>query len=335
MSKKARAWTLRILSIVIGIGLLAALIHLAGARRLFLIFRQASPAWLAAAFGIYACSWIFRTWRLKLFTSLRALDAFKLHISGHAINALMPTKLGDAALVGYLKMYGIPLGRSLAVVVQIRVLDAVAVALLSLSALILFAGGGSPTPAWMVTSIAVCAAFAAIPVGLVILDRGQKFPGALARMEERRKNRAARLVLQKIKEACAAYYQIVSDRRLLAPSVLFSLLLWLGDGLCACAVAAALGSNMPAAAIILAVMIGNVSKSAPSTPGSFGVYEGVFAAVLVLSGAPFETALAIGILDHLVKKLFNLSLGLPATARIGMGLDKIRGLAEEWKKETA
>jgi uncharacterized protein (TIRG00374 family) len=332
MSPNARRWTVRIVSAAIGIGILALLIYFAGARRLWEVFMRASPAWLAAAFGVYACSWIFRSWRLKIFTSLGPLTAFKLHVSGHAINALMPTKLGDAALVGYLKLNGVPLGRALAVVVQIRVLDAMAVALIAVSALVLFAG--EETPAWIVTSIVICAAFALVPVGLVILDRGRKLPEALGRLEERRKNKVARLIFQKLKEACAAYYQIVSDRRLLLPSILFSLLVWLIDGLTACTVATALGTSVPLAAIILAVMIGNVGKSAPATPGSFGVYEGIFAAVLVLFGAPFEVALAIGILDHLVKKLFNLAAGLPATASIGMGFGRIRGLVEEWKKET-
>jgi hypothetical protein len=327
MNPDARRWTVRILSAVIGIAILALLIWLAGPRRLWEVFMQASPAWLAAAFGVYACSWIFRTWRLKLFTSLGWLTAFKLHISGHAINALAPTKLGDAALVGYLKLNGIQLGRALAVVVQIRVLDAMAVALIAVSALVLFAGG--ETPAWIITSIAVCAAFALAPVGLVILDRGKKLPGALARIEERRKNKVARLILQKLKEACAAYYRIVSDRRLLLPTILFSLLVWLIDALTACTVATALGAGFPLAAVILAVMIGNVGKSAPSTPGSLGVYEGIFAAVLVLFGAPFEAALAVGILDHLVKKLFNLAIGLPATADIGLGLRSVLEMAEK------
>ena len=326
MSPDARKWTVRILSASIGIGILALLIFFAGPRRLWATFMQASPAWLAAAFLVYAGSWIFRTWRLRLFTSLGWLTAFRLHISGHAINALMPTKLGDAALVGYLKLHKIPLGRALAVVVQIRVLDAMAVALIAVSALVLFAGG--ETPAWIITSIIICAAFALVPVGLVVLDRGKKLPGALARWEERRKNKFARMVVQKLKEACAAYYQIVSDRRLLLPTILFSLILWLIDCLTACTVAYALGADVPLAAVILAVMIGNVSKSAPATPGSFGVYEGIFAAVLVLFNVPFEVALAIGILDHLLKKLFNLALGLPATASIGMGIREISAITK-------
>ena len=333
MSPNARKWAVRLLSASIGIVILALLIHFAGARRLWEVFVRASPAWLAAAFGVYATSWIFRTWRLKLFTSLGVLTAFKLRISALAINALSPTKLGDAAMVGYLKLNGIPLGRSLAVVIQIRVLDAMAVGLLSLSALVLFAGG--ETPAWIIASLIVCMVFAVVPIGLVVLDRGKKLPGALGRLEERRKSKFARLVVQKIKEACSAYYQMVSDRRLLAPTILFSILIWLMDVFCARTVAVALGVKAPLAAVLLGVMVGNIGKSAPSTPGAIGVYEGIFAAVLALFGVPFEAALAVGMLDHLVKKLFNLALGLPATASIGMGFGEIRGLVDEWKRETA
>jgi uncharacterized membrane protein YbhN (UPF0104 family) len=69
--------------------------------------------------------------------------------------------------------------------------------------------------------------------------------------EEKRRKKFAKLLFQKLKEACAAHYQIVSDRRLLAPTVLCSVLIWLIEGLTASTVATALGSDAPLAPVIL------------------------------------------------------------------------------------
>ena len=46
-----------------------------------------------------------------------------------------------------------------------------------------------------------------------------------------------------------------------------------------------------------------------------GIYEGVLSAVLVSFGVPFESAIVIAVLDHALKKLFNLAVGIPACVR--------------------
>ena len=69
--------------------------------------------------------------------------------------------------------------------------------------------------------------------------------------------------------------------------------------------------------------IGNVGKSAPATPGAVGIYESVLAAVLVLFGVSFDLAIVVAILDHAIKNLFTLAIGVPATAGIGVGMAQI------------
>jgi len=49
-------------------------------------------------------------------------DLFKLYISGYALNVMLPAKLGDVATVGYLKMKGVHIGRSAAIILQTRIL---------------------------------------------------------------------------------------------------------------------------------------------------------------------------------------------------------------------
>jgi uncharacterized membrane protein YbhN (UPF0104 family) len=44
------------------------------------------------------------------------------------------------------------------------------------------------------------------------------------------------------------------------------------------------------------------------------------AAILTLGGIPYSHAIALAVSDHLLKKLFNLTLGIPSTAVSGYSL---------------
>jgi len=174
MKRGTKSWTYRIIAFIIGIGILLALIYHAGFERFSDIILQTSPYWIATAVIVYAASWIFRTWRLERFTThagknIRIFDLFKLYISGYALNVILPAKLGDAATVGYLKMKGINIGRSAAIILQTRILDVLALILLSIPALILFSEKTAPN--WIRTTIFICLFLVAVPIGIVVLDK--------------------------------------------------------------------------------------------------------------------------------------------------------------------
>jgi uncharacterized membrane protein YbhN (UPF0104 family) len=76
--------------------------------------------------------------------------------------------------------------------------------------------------------------------------------------------------------------------------------------------------------VLLAVCLANVGKLLPITPGGLGIYESILSSVLVIFGLPLETAVAAGILDQAVKKTFNLAIGIPATAGMGIKLSRLR-----------
>jgi len=136
-----------------------------------------------------------------------------------------------------------------------------------------------------------------------------------------------KLAVEKTKDAYEGYHEIVLNKNLLAASILLSLMIWLFDGLTCYVVSIAVGAQISIIVVVLAVSIGNVGKSAPATPGAIGVYETVLAAVLVLFGVSFDLAIVIAILDHAIKNLFTLAIGVPATAGIGVGMAQIYEMA--------
>jgi len=330
MSERTKSWTYRIIAFIIGIGILIALIYHAGFERFSDIILQTSPYWIATAVIVYAASWIFRTWRLERFTThagknIRIFDLFKLYISGYALNVILPAKLGDAATVGYLKMKGINIGRSAAIILQTRILDVLALILLSIPALILFSEKAAPN--WIRTTIVICLFAVAVPIGIVVLDKNKVFSGLLDKLGNKFSHKFLKLAVQKTKDAYEGYHEIVLNKNLLVASILLSLMIWLFDGLTCYTVSIAVGTQIPIIVVILAVSIGNVGKSAPATPGAIGIYESILAAVLVLFGVSFDVAIVIAILDHAIKNLFTLVIGVPATAGIGVGMAQIYEMA--------
>jgi uncharacterized protein (TIRG00374 family) len=113
---------------------------------------------------------------------------------------------------------------------------------------------------------------------------------------------------------------MVSHKGLLISSMLFSLAIWLFEGLTCYAVAISIGAQIPITIVVLAVSIGNVGKSVPATPGAIGIYESMLAAVLIFFGIDTGAAIAIAILDHAIKNLFLLAVGVPATMEMGFSL---------------
>jgi len=326
MNGKKQSWPTQAATFILGLGILAALIYLAGFDRFAKIILKTSPYWLAVSFIIYGTSWIFRTWRLVLFTSLtgvkiKALDVFKLHVSGYALNTIFPAKLGDLAMVGYLKMKGVSLGLSAAIIIQTRILDLIAIILLSIPAFVLFFGEESL--GWVRSVILLCVLIAAIPIGVVILDRKMIFSRLMEKMADRLGRKFLKTALEKIRDLYEGYHKLVYNRNLLLSSILLSLAIWFLDGLTCYAVSIAVGARTSLILVILAVSIGNVGKGVPVTPGGVGIYESVLAAVLALFGLPFDLAVVIGTLDHLIKKLFTLAFGLPATAGLGLGAARV------------
>lgn len=318
---------LRALSFLIAAGLLLLLIRWAGLQRLAEILKRTSLAGLGGAAAIYAVTWAARTWRLRRFVShagrtVPAAELFKVHIAGYALNSLLPAKLGDVAMIVYLKMRGLTLARAAAIAVQLRILDLLACVLLCVPGLwLLFR---EDVPDAIRTPLLLCVLLLAIPLCGAALDRTNAFGRLLGRLQARWGRALPGRVLAKAGEAYADYREIVTSGWLFAASLGMSLAIWVGDALTGWAVAAAVQAPVGFGWMLFAVSIGNIGKVIPITPGAVGVYESVLAGMLVLGDVPPDVAVVIALLDHLLKKLFNLAVGLPAAADLGLQVGHLR-----------
>ena len=320
MKKLRKSWGSQIIAWAFGIGILIGLIYYAGYERILAIILKTSPYWIAASLINYAISWYFRTWRLERFTTfagknIKKQDLFKIHISGYALNTILPAKIGDVATMGFLKLKGFKIGNAAAIILQTRILDALALIILSIPTVLLSFGGRIPW--WIPITLSFCIIMISVPFCIVVLDKDRVVSRFFDKLVKRFVNKFFKLTVLKVKDAYESYHTILTNKRLLTETTLLSVLIWLFDGLTCYMVSIAVGKEISLIVIILSVSIGNLGKSVPFTPGGVGMYEGILASCLVLFDISFDIALTIAILDHAIKKFFNLIFGLPAAMVIG------------------
>jgi uncharacterized protein (TIRG00374 family) len=68
--------------------------------------------------------------------------------------------------------------------------------------------------------------------------------------------------------------------------------------------------QIPWAIIVLAIVIGNLVKAVPLTPGGIGGYELSLAITFGLVGVDAAIATLIAVIDHLIKNLVTLAGGI-------------------------
>ena len=75
--------------------------------------------------------------------------------------------------------------------------------------------------------------------------------------------------------------------------------------------------QIPFAVIVLAIVIGNLVKAVPITPGGIGTYELAVAATFEIAGIAPAVAFLIAVIDHLIKNLVTLAGGIVSIYYLG------------------
>lgn len=319
-------WIAFAAGLLAGAALLGLIIWRSGFDHFLQTVGNADIAFLVLAAVLYSLGWLLRTFRLQKLAGFSGLalsrpKVFRYSISGFALNVILPARLGDAALVGYLRAEGLATGRAAALVVHVRLLDAAAVTLLASALLPLTLGFSSP--GWLLFSLPV--PFLVMGALWLLTVWGKKIP-VFPRLEKAAAGLGMRILTYaawKLREAASGYHDMLRNGRLVFAVGAISLLLWFLEGLVAVVIALALDIPASISLVILGVCAGNLGKAIPLTPGGLGVYEGLMAAVLTLGGVPYPQASVLAVCDHLLKKLFNLAVGLPFTAVIGISLPRL------------
>lgn len=267
---------------------------------LLLTLEHAVIPYLFAAVGICVVAWILRGYRYRFI--LQGLDVRKglwfstacIFISQTA-NLIVPARLGDFVRMLILKHEDdATYSQGFSSLVIERVFDILMIAVLGAVALP-FILAVLDVPDWFLTVIIVPLAAGGIFFAVLLWS---------GRVEsENRIVAAVQRMLDEVKRAS------LNPRALVTLSG-SSLLIWLVDVLVCYAVVLMFQVPVPFGIVVLAIVIGNLVKAVPVTPGGVGTYELALALTFGLAGTPAVTATLIAVIDHLIKNLVTLVGGV-------------------------
>ena len=255
------------------------------------------PQYLAIGIIICLVAWWLRGWRYH--TILSSLN-YRVSVAvatacifvSQMVNLIVPARLGDLVRVFILKHeYNTTYSEGVSSLVVERIFDIVTIALLGAVSLLFVLNARSEFYIIIFVPIIACTVFFGV---LLFLGKNSS------------KNRYIQIILtmlHEIKRASLSPRSIV----LLGGS---SLVIWLIDIFVCYAVVLMFQQQVPFAVIVLAIVIGNLVKAVPLTPGGIGTYELALAVTFGLGGVAPAIATLIAVIDHLIKNLVTLAGGI-------------------------
>jgi uncharacterized protein (TIRG00374 family) len=320
--RRARRWLGHLALLLLAVALLLLAVQRIDPAAVARDLGKLDAGTIGLAFLAYLAAWSLRVWRLHLLaravgTPLPLGQSVATTLGANALNIVAPARLGDLAAFLHLRRRSGKGPEAAATILTWRLSDLGALLAFALVAgvplLLLFPIGGSSLP-W---AMAAGAGFLLLAAVAIQLARHHKARALLERL--------ARRLLGSRAPLGAAFGQATA--RLWTPKVFAASLLlaaggWAFDALLAGVILHALWPGNAYALVVLPMVLANVAKTAPSTPGGVGVYEGIFWATLQQSGVDSATALTAALVTHLLMNAWTLLLGIPGMLAIGRSVDR-------------
>jgi len=255
------------------------------------------PTYLVIGIIICLFAWWLRGWRYHyILASLNykvpVIVATACIFVSQTVNLVVPARLGDFVRIFILKHdYNTSYSEGISSIVVERVFDIVTVAILGGVALLFIPN----VPSWFYTVI-----FVPLLVGIAFFVF-LVFSGKLTT-----KNKYISIILTMLEEIRRASLTLKS---IIVLSV-SSIVIWLLDVLVCVSVVMMFQQQIPFAVVLLAIVIGNLVKAVPLTPGGVGTYELSLAFTFELYGVAPAIAFLIAVIDHLIKNIVTLVGGV-------------------------
>jgi uncharacterized membrane protein YbhN (UPF0104 family) len=262
------------------------------------------PEYLAAGVIICLIAWGLRGWRYQ--TILKSLNypvsflvATACIFVSQTVNLIVPARLGDFVRVFILKHeYNTTYSEGVSSLVVERVFDIITIALLGAVSLLFVLNVRSEFYIIIFVPIIAGALF------FIFLLFVGKFSS---------ENRYIQIILTMLHEIKRASLTLRSILMLGSSSMM----IWFLDIFVCYAVVLMFQQQIPFAIVVLAIVIGNLVKAVPITPGGVGTYELSLAITFGLVGVSPAIATLIAVIDHLIKNLVTLIGGIASIYYFG------------------
>ncbi len=310
------------ISLFAGIGLIVLIAAYVGVDETIAHLRTIRPIILLPVTITYCFAWYLRGYRfhrlMRIFErTVPLMRALYVEVAGNCANFLAPAKLGDIVKLVYLKKhYGLPYPQGTLAAVLIRVLDLVTVLALILATVAFMSRQAAQDyRVYIVVGIAVLALVFGAAAAFYFRPRlfHPLFIGPAARL---------------LPTFEAMHRTFTANIGQFALILGISVLVWLFDSLVLQVFLWSFEINLGYAQIIFVLMVSNLVKTLPITPGGIGVLEGVLVGLLSAFGVDKSVAFTVSILDHGFKNIFTLVLGVLFLKHLGLTLEGAERLRE-------
>ncbi len=256
-------------------------------------FSHILPVYLVVAVLICTAGWFLRGWRYQRILAGMANPVPLRTTTGcilisQTVNLIVPLRLGDFVRIFILNHEnGTKYADGISSIVVERVFDIATIALLGLITLpfVLNVDPAYRTIIWLV--LILCGAFCVV---LLFVNRFSS------------EHRYLKIILSMLGE--------IRKVSLTPSSIIIlgcsSVVIWFSDIFACLAVVLMFQQQASFATVVFAIVVGNLIKAVPLTPGGFGTYEYLVAETFSLAGMQDVYAKLVAIIDHLIKNLVTL-----------------------------
>jgi glycosyltransferase 2 family protein len=265
----------------------------------------------AGAVGVLALMWS-RSWRLGgILAPIHKVDQktlFPITCVGYMAIAVFPFRLGELIRPILIngKIPSISLTSGFSAVLVERVLDAIILALILLSSIIVL-----PLPQWLITSTILVLGISLILLISIILfsfniEKALRLTNPLFRiLPEKLRVKGISIV----RDFSNGFVMIAKVRSFIF-IVFQTVIVWAIAALTVYVLFQALKMNLPILAIVVVLSLNGLGLILPSAPGFVGTFEFSIILALSLFNVPKENALIFAVIFHVLGVGINIVLGL-------------------------
>ncbi|MDO5845737.1 MAG: lysylphosphatidylglycerol synthase transmembrane domain-containing protein [Methanocorpusculum sp.] len=259
------------------------------------------PAWLLAAVAVCVGAWFLRGFRYqhilkRLETEVKLWFSTACIFVSQTANIVVPARLGDFVRLFILKHEKqMPYTSGFTALIAERVYDILIIAVLglcSLPFLISLIPKEYEWFIWLMVAVIACGA-----AGVAVLVAARKL-------------HAENTIIKKVLEIFAQFRTVSGTPGAFGLLSATSVIIWMMDVVICYIVTLMFGLTINFWLVLLAIVIGNLIKAVPITPGGIGTYELALVVVFEIGGVPAATATLVAVIDHLIKNGVTLLGGI-------------------------
>ena len=262
---------------------------------------------------VYSLSWLFRGLRYEKI--VRFITKRKLGVNfmtgviaiSQTANLILPARAGDLVRAYILKRKkGIAYTTGISSLVAERVFDIIAILLFSLISFTYVVS--LKVPNWVATTMLIIGISIVAFFVFLLLFKSKRFEWL-------------NKIIEEIK-------MVSTSPTLFIYLLVLSAAIWMIDVFTCYIVSISFGLKIPFLLMFFAVMVGNLTKVLPITPGGIGTYEAAVTAILSVFITPAQ-AFSIAFLDHLIKNIVTIIFGLIYLSAFGLRFREIEEIPHE------